>query len=190
MTKPQKPKIKIIEPITKNDFEEITKLVDLNLAPGEVDLDYLYSLPAGSIYLAKVGDEISGVVISRLPAIFFREIPEKFISLDLIKQDKEKIGNIHIIIISPKFRRLGIGKRLVKKALEYLNDFGVAVVLVHVWMQSPGNSSFELFSALGFKPLKLYKKSWSEYPNYICVRCGSPCQCDSLEMVLDLTAEK
>jgi len=179
-------KIQIKEPILESDFKKIIQLVDQNLSPDEVGPDYLKSLPSGSIYVAKANDKIAGAVVARLPKIYFDELHEKYTSLDLIKTKKEKIGNIHIIIVSEQYRGQGIGQRLIKKALTFLKQSGVKTVVAHIWMQSPKNGSFLLFSSMGFKPIRLYEKTWQQYPGYKCVRCGSPCKCDFLEMALDL----
>lgn len=79
----------------------------------------------------------------------------------------------------------GIGGRLAARGLADLRSLGARAVVAHSWKESPHNSSFRYLTRLGFEPIAEHVEYWREV-DYRCIRCGRPCVCTAIEMVLDL----
>ncbi len=181
-------KIKIDLPILEKDYKQALKLLHDNIArDSSCGLDYLKSGSEGEVLIAKVGDEIVGVLKQNRPGKIFNELPDEHFDLENTRANKNEIGYISWIAIDQKYQGRGIGKKLVDKALKYQRKW--KAVIVHCWQKSPGNASQKLFEKAGFKTQKMFKSPWHNYSkkagpeNYWCVVCGNPCICDELEMV-------
>jgi ribosomal protein S18 acetylase RimI-like enzyme len=81
----------------------------------------------------------------------------------------------------------GIGRRLAWQAMEDLQASGAQAVVAHSWKESPHGSSLRYLTRLGFTPISEHLEYWKEV-DYVCRRCGSPCLCTAVEVVLDLVA--
>lgn len=81
----------------------------------------------------------------------------------------------------------GIGRRLAWRALADLKASGAQAVVAHSWKESPHGSSFRYLQRLGFEAVDEHLEYWKEV-DYVCRRCGNPCLCTAVEMVLDLRA--
>ncbi len=79
----------------------------------------------------------------------------------------------------------GVGRQLSHAALDALRQTNVPQVVAHSWKESPHQSSFRYLSKLGFTTVVEYPRYW-EQVDYICPRCGHPCLCTAIEMVLEL----
>ena len=79
----------------------------------------------------------------------------------------------------------GIGRKLAWRALWDLKESGARAVVAHSWKESPHGSSLRYLERLGFQAVDEHPEYWKEV-DYHCRRCGSPCLCTAVEMVLDL----
>lgn len=189
MTKFQNTKIKIVEPVTEEDFVEAEKIIEENIVISDENLNELKSLSVGEVLVAKIGDEVAGVISIYRPGKFLKMIPAQFVSLDKIKAKKSEIGYIMFLAVSKKHQGKGIGKSLAKAGVDKQKEFGAVCVIVHAWQSSPGNRSQKLFESIGFKSIKLHRQTWFDESKkagpkkFTCVVCGNPCKCDDLEMV-------
>lgn len=182
--------IKIGFPISEKDYEELILLISKTLVfDKNLTKEYYQSLSVGEILFAQAGGKVIGVIVHRRPGRIFSELPDEHFALNRIKYDKPDLGYVAIIVVDAKVQGKGVGKKLVKEALKYQEEWGSKAVLVHCWQSSPGGASERLFSSLGFEPLKVHKQPWHEYAKevgpkgHLCVACGNPCICDELEMV-------
>lgn len=87
--------------------------------------------------------------------------------------------------VAPAHTGRGIGRALAERALDALATTGTAVVIAHSWKESPHRSSQRYLERLGFRPVAECPDYWIEV-DYHCPRCGRPCRCTALEMVLKL----
>lgn len=193
MNETVKPKIKIVEPVTKNDFIDSLHLVEKNIIRDKGwGLDYYMHRSSGEIFVARLGNKIVGTLVQRRPGGIFDELPDQYFDLENIKADKQQIGFIVLVAIDPKYQGQGIGGKLLSKALSLQKEWKSKCVGVHCWQSSPGNASERLFRKFGFEPLKMHKAPWLEYSiklslkDFECPVCGCPCKCDELEMVFYL----
>jgi len=65
---------------------------------------------------------------------------------------EEKKGFVQWLAVLPKFRRKGIAKKLVEKALENLKQRGM--IMAETWAQSDRKACVHLFESFGFKQLR------------------------------------
>jgi L-amino acid N-acyltransferase YncA len=87
--------------------------------------------------------------------------------------------------VDPGHMGKGIGKGLARRALDALPRTGAELVVAHSWKESPHGSSRRYLEALGFSVVAESPDYWVEV-DYCCPRCGRPCRCTALEMVLQL----
>ncbi|MEC9073014.1 MAG: GNAT family N-acetyltransferase [Myxococcota bacterium] len=81
----------------------------------------------------------------------------------------------------------GIGRRLAWQAMDDLKRAGTRAVVAHSWKESPHGSSLRYLTRLGFQPVAEHLEYWKEV-DYVCRRCGEPCLCTAIEVVMDLEA--
>jgi ribosomal protein S18 acetylase RimI-like enzyme len=185
----QNSKIKITEPVTEEDFVEAEKIIEQNIVKSDENLDEIKSLSVGEVLVAKIDNEVVGMISMYRPGKVFKTTQAKYISLDKIKAEKSKIGYIMFLVVSKKHQGKGTGKSLVKAGVKNQKEFGAECVLTDAWQSSPNGASQKLFESLGFEAIKLHKQPWLEESNkagpkkFTCVVCGNPCKCDELEMV-------
>jgi ribosomal protein S18 acetylase RimI-like enzyme len=66
--------------------------------------------------------------------------------------DEEKIGEIESIYVFESYRTLGVGRKLVKKALDWMDELGVVKKIVSV--ASGNENAFGFYEKFGFYPRK------------------------------------
>ena len=88
--------------------------------------------------------------------------------------------------VAPESMGRGIGRRLAERALDELRRTPTEVVVAHSWKESPHGSSRRYLERLGFVVVAECPDYWGEV-EYVCPRCGTPCRCTALEMVLTLS---
>lgn len=190
--KPQTPdpKIVITEPVLESDFHEAFEIIKENLADwADHRAESLKDLSFGEVLVAKNDGKVAGVLEQRRPGKVFGEMKDKYFAFEKIHADKNNIGHINIIAVAKNHQAKGVGKLLLKRALELQHDFGAKCVNTFVWQQSPGMRSQKLFEGFGFEAIQLLEHPWFEYSKKVgldkfkCVICGNPCKCDELEMV-------
>lgn len=183
-------KIEIVEPVIEPEFEAAFHIVKKNIADwADHRVEHLKNLSLGEILVVKIDGRVVGVLEQRRPGKVFGEVKDKFFALDKIDCAKDEIGHINVIAVSEENQKKGIGKLLLKRALQLQRDFGAKCVNVFAWQSSPGMGSQKLFESFGFETIQLLKHPWLEYSKKVgpkkfwCVVCGNPCKCDELEMV-------
>ena len=183
------PIFKITVPIIEQDFKDALKLLHDNIfEDASYNVKHLKSQSVGEVLVAKINGEVVGALMHCRPGKIFKRLEDKYFDLKNIKADKKDIGFIEVLVVDRKFRRKGIGKALIMKAMEYQKEWNSKVVVVHSWQSSPGNGSEKLYTKLGFTAQKMHKSPWLEYSkdpkeDFLCVVCGRHCKCDDLEMV-------
>lgn len=70
------------------------------------------------------------------------------------KKREEKRGFIRTLAVVPKFRRRGIGKTLVKKAIESLKERGMECV--ETWTEEDRVACKSLFESMGFQLIRVF----------------------------------
>ncbi|HOX40800.1 MAG TPA: GNAT family N-acetyltransferase [bacterium] len=181
--------IKICLPVLQQDYEQAHAIIEKTIWRNELPVEFLQNLSSGEVFVAKSAGRVVGVVQMRRPGKIFEEWDESKFTLSKINVEKGHIGHIGLLAVDPEFQGQGIGKKLIRRALKNLKEWGSKCVTVHVWQSSPGGASEKVFRSLGFEPLTLHKKQLYEHSkklgpeNYWCVVCGNPCKCDELEMV-------
>jgi mycothiol synthase len=84
------------------------------------------------------------------------------------KLREEEKGFIQWLAVLPKFRRKGIAKKLVEKALESLRNRGMTVA--EAWVQSDRETCVHIYESFGFKRariMSMMKRSLDETPSNI-----------------------
>jgi len=187
------PYIQIVEPILEKDFRAALKLADKNVVAKYLTLEALQELPMGELLVAKDVDRVVGMLSMRFPGRVFTEYGEKYFAIDKYKYDRKDVGFIILVATDEKYRRRGIAKKLLKKAIKLQKEAGAKAVGVFAWQGSPENSSEQFFAANGFKNLEMHHSPWLTMSKelgpegYWCSVCGNPCKCDDLEMMLDFS---
>jgi ribosomal protein S18 acetylase RimI-like enzyme len=62
---------------------------------------------------------------------------------------KEEVGAIHELVVLPEYRRMGVARRLMEKALEYLKGRGRSVA--ELWVGVKNRSAKRFYESLGFQ---------------------------------------
>ncbi len=66
--------------------------------------------------------------------------------------DSTGMGSIQNVAVLPGFRRLGLGKALVRKSLDGFRDFGVSHVMLEVTAENP--NAVRMYRKIGFRKAK------------------------------------
>ena len=100
--------------------------------------------------------------------------------------DSQKCCYFKCNTVDEKYRGLGIGKQLLKLAIEAAQQQGAQAGISHLWKQSPNNSAVSYFSKCGGKLIKSHPDKWNEdsKQGYECVLCGHDCHCEAAEMII------
>ncbi|MCS6998336.1 MAG: GNAT family N-acetyltransferase [Aquificaceae bacterium] len=65
------------------------------------------------------------------------------------KREGKVVGAIHELVVLPEYRRRGIGKALVEKALEYFKDRNLD--RAELWVGDENRAAFDFYRKLGFE---------------------------------------
>ncbi|SHK19074.1 GNAT family N-acetyltransferase [Thermocrinis minervae] len=65
------------------------------------------------------------------------------------KREGKVVGAIHELVVHPKYRGMGLGKKLMKKALEYFKERGLD--LAELWVGDENKDAINFYKSLGFK---------------------------------------
>ncbi len=88
------------------------------------------------------------------------------------------IAEIRSLATYPKFRRRGLGSKIVRYFIEEARQIGIEKVFAFTLVE-------EFFEKLGFKPMRkeeLPSRVWSE-----CIQCPKYFRCDETALILNLT---
>ena len=66
-------------------------------------------------------------------------------------EDNDVCGHVEDLFVLKRWRRRGIGKYLLQRALTYFQNIGVDRVRLELW--SANKSAFHLYRAFGFSPV-------------------------------------
>jgi ribosomal protein S18 acetylase RimI-like enzyme len=137
-----------------------------------------------SSYVALCNNELIGFITGYFP----KRWDETIFSLKSLKNiDLNTTSYLKIIAVDQNFRDKKVGTQLFEVILNSFKDKNTENIILQVWNESKGNSSFNFFKSKNFKLLNViedywYESSLKEY--WICIRCGNPCKCSVSEMVL------
>ena len=136
-----------IEPATDKDTARLTYLYR-KLYEGDEDLDFFrskatpsYFRSGSKVFVARLDGEIEGFVW----VVYYEHIANK------------GVGVIEELYVNDNYRRRGIGRKLITKAIEYLKKMRATVVLVTTESHKVGAKKF--YKAIGFK----ISKTWFFY---------------------------
>ena len=62
---------------------------------------------------------------------------------------KEEVGAIHELVVLPEYRRMGVARQLMEKALEHLRERGRSVV--ELWVGVKNRSAMRFYESMGFQ---------------------------------------
>jgi len=94
----------------------------------------------------------------------------------------QTLGILKTIVVHPDYQRLGIGAKLVSKALEALSTNDVRRVVSFGWKTESAHIGPTLLK-VGFKAIYEFKEFWHEHSlkhGYDCTNCGHPCKCNAV----------
>ena len=116
---------------------------------------------------------------------------DQWCSPGLWQVDSQKCCYFKCNTVDEKYRGLGIGKQLLKLAIEAAQQQGAQAGISHLWKQSPNNSAVSYFSKCGGKLIKSHPDKWNEdsRQGYDCVLCGHDCHCEAAEMIIHFNSQ-
>jgi len=83
-----------------------------------------------------------------------------------VKQHNEYAAEIHIIGVHPELHRKGVGRALIAKAENYLQQQGIEYLQVKTLGSSHPDKNYAktraFYLAIGFRPLEEFKELWDE----------------------------
>lgn len=103
--------------------------------------------------------------------------------------DLSKIAYIKTIIIDPENQGKSEWAAIITTMLDNARKAWNNQVILHAWDWSPNNSSIKFFEKHWAKTVKIYEKKWylDSLKNWWkCSKCGNPCLCWSVEMLINL----
>lgn len=111
---------------------------------------------------------------------------DQWSSPDLWQVNSERCCYFKCNTVDEKHRGLGIGKQLLKLAIEAAKKQGALAGISHLWKQSPNNSAVSYFSRCGGELIKSHPGKWNEESKqgYNCILCGHDCHCEAAEMII------
>jgi amino-acid N-acetyltransferase len=132
----------------------------------------------------------SNLLLARGPIYFYENIRD-FVVVEVVGEEPESkivaCGSLHVLwkdiaeiralAVHPRFRRQGLGSKIVRYLIEEARQMGIEKVLALTL-------EVEFFKKLGFKPKtkkELPLKVWSE-----CIQCPKYFQCDETGLVFDI----
>jgi ribosomal protein S18 acetylase RimI-like enzyme len=140
----------IIRKAKKEDIEDIISLEKESLKYHEKFDKCFHTVSKKSLEIQKKYLTKDMRKPSRL--ILVAEIDKKvvgFIFGYIIKMDKHKIGKVQEIIVTAKYRKVGIGRKLMKKLLNFFRKNGCAIAETVTFVgNTPGEKFYE---SAGFK---------------------------------------
>jgi ribosomal protein S18 acetylase RimI-like enzyme len=98
--------------------------------------------------------------------ICFDEATRQRVGYCISSLDHDLAGEIESIFVLPEYRGLGIGKELMRRTLQWLDEAGAAKVVVSV---AAGNEqAFRFYEKFGFYPrrIMLEQITWGQTPSY------------------------
>jgi GNAT superfamily N-acetyltransferase len=97
---------------------------------------------------------------------FLAFIDDKVVGFLTLKQHNEYAAEIHIMGVFPEVHRKGIGRVLLIKAEEFLNQKGIEYLQVKTLSSSHPDRHYaqtrDFYFAMGFRPLEEFKELWNE----------------------------
>jgi len=111
------------------------------------------------------------------------------IEIDAKFENLQTISYLKTLIIDPDLQWRGKWKYILDILLQNAKKSWDKQVLLHTWVESPNNSSRRFFEKHGANIVKTYHKKWYQDSidnGWICTRCWNPCECSSVEMIIDL----
>ncbi|MDP2103539.1 MAG: GNAT family N-acetyltransferase, partial [Candidatus Gracilibacteria bacterium] len=111
------------------------------------------------------------------------------IDIDPSFSDISDIGYIKTIIVDPSLQGRNIGQMILSSMIHNARKIGNRQLLLHAWDGSPNDSSRLFFEKNGGRTVKIYKRKWyqdSMENGWNCSKCGNPCECSSIEMIIDI----
>ncbi|KGJ90676.1 GNAT family N-acetyltransferase [Colwellia psychrerythraea] len=177
-------------PLTLEYFSQVITLANLVHGEGYLDIDKLVKwTDKGTIN----NINCSFVAVLDNKVIGFRSTYsantwqiDQWCSPDLWQVDSKKCCYFKCNTVDEKHRGLGIGKQLLKLAIEAAKKQGAQAGISHLWKQSPNNSAVSYFTKCGGKLITSHPDKWNEESKqgYNCILCGHDCHCEAAEMII------
>ncbi|NPB06006.1 MAG: GNAT family N-acetyltransferase [Aquificae bacterium] len=135
-----------LKPVRK---EELNKLAELYLKAYEGLESYAYTHPSDALAYMEW-------LYRRDPEGFLvlkdGERPVGFVAADanwFSKRARKRVGAVHELVVDPSYRGRGLGKMLLKKALEYFKSKGLDEA--ELWVGDENERAISLYRKEGFK---------------------------------------
>jgi ribosomal protein S18 acetylase RimI-like enzyme len=128
----------IIRPMSRNDFSELTEVIDTS---------FLWLVRSLALHSVREGQQ---VLISEAQGTAVG-----FIKLTNFQVGSGKFGRIQWIAVHPQFRRKGIATALVNAGFESLTHAGAKAVFVTVRRRN--TASLTVFSSQGFRKIGFFE---------------------------------
>ena len=146
----------ILKPTLK-DIEEIQSIV-------------LEAVKRG-IILSRTDDEVATNIRSYIIA----KINKKIVGVAALHIHTKKLGEIRSLVVKKEFRKKGIGKKIVKSAIEEAKELQLEEILVLTYVK-------EFFEKFGFQEIEKLKipehKIWTD-----CIKCIHFPVCNEVSLV-------
>lgn len=96
----------------------------------------------------------------------------------------QKVGMLVSLVVAKKYRRRGLGSRMMQAGIKFLNNMGCQACIGTAWESGNSDSSATVLKAAGFQCVATFENYWSDESaslGYECPTCGPPpCKCSAL----------
>lgn len=173
-------------PALPDDVKAIVKLSDINFGKAYLsteNINLFVEHTETAVYVAENKKALIGFGIFHLIMqweiinYLGNSLGNKFVNFN----PQDRIFLIKSLAIKPEYRRKGIGKNLVRKAMK--EKFSGDQLLSIVWESKENTAMEKLCKSLGMKFWYKAENFWlmdSSEKNYNCPVCGNPCMCNAL----------
>jgi GNAT superfamily N-acetyltransferase len=97
---------------------------------------------------------------------FIALVDDDAIGFLTLKQHNEYSAEIHVMGVTPRLHRKGVGRALLTRAEEYLQGQGVEYLQVKTLSDTHPDANYArtraFYMAMGFRPLEEFKTLWNE----------------------------
>lgn len=164
----------------KRYAEKIATLLNTFL-PFEEETEQTIDSARGIRFLCVHEDEVIGYIAGYPITAFEKDFPyyrDQLQKIQTIVSQGVTYYSSHFVV-NPKYRKLGIGTKLVDAYLKQVKSEAHAIVVVG-WVQSDTNrwAAKKQFIKYGFEPIVYINRYFEPY-NVYCPSCKGMCYCDA-----------
>ena len=148
------------------------------IKPTVLDIPKMQELVANEVKIGNILERTSAEMATTIRSYIVAYDNEKIVGFVAVHIHTDKLCEIRSLVVGSEFRNHGIGKELIKKAIEEAKYYHLKQVLVLTYQQ-------RLFEKFGFQVIA--KETIPETKIWLdCIKCKHFPVCDEIALTLDI----